>query len=170
MGFLEVKRELQKLDSKDLIKHISELYKKFPEVREYFEFYIATNEDELLEKYKTKVREGFFPKRGYDLKLSISRKAIQDFKKLGASSVSVAELMLYYVQCGVEYTNEFGDIDEPFYISMENTYAKALELMSKENLLGYLKEVARKILDDSAETGWGFNDSIGDLYYDYYSA
>lgn len=169
MGFLEVKKELQKLDSKDLIKHISELYKKFPAVKEYFDFFISTNEEELLEKYKSKVREGIFPKRGYEPKLSISRKAINDFKKLGTTSGSLADLMLYYVQCGVEFTNDFGDIDEPFYTSMENTYAKALELMSKESLLDNLNERAKKIVDESTETGWGFNDYLADVYYSYYS-
>lgn len=169
MGFLEVKKELQKLDSKELIKHISELYKKFPAVKEYFDFYISTNEEELLNKYKSKVREGIYPKRGYELKLSISRKAINDFKKLGTSSDSIARLMLYYVECGVEFTNEFGDIDEPFYTSIENTYTKALELIHKESLLDKFNEQAKKIVEESSETGWGFHDYLADAYYNYYS-
>ena len=169
MGFLEVKKELQKLDSKELIKHISELYKKFPAVKEYFDFFISTNEEELLDRYKSKVREGIFPKRGYELKLSISRKAINDFKKLGTSSEAIGHLMLYYVQCGVDFTNDFGDIDEPFYTSMENTYAKALELLSKESSLEKLNKQAKKIVDDSSETGWGFGDYLADVYYSHYS-
>jgi hypothetical protein len=86
MGLREVKTELNKLEKEDLIKHISELYKKFKPVKEYFDFYIDPDEKKLLEQYKEKVTEGFFPKRGYQLKLSISRKAINDFKKLGTSA------------------------------------------------------------------------------------
>jgi len=63
MGFLEVKKELQKLDSKDLIKHISELYKKFPAVKEYFDFFISTNEEELLEKYGSSNISGDYLRR-----------------------------------------------------------------------------------------------------------
>jgi len=73
MGLREVKLELNKLEKEALIKHISELYKKFKPIKEYFDFYINPDESEILEQYKEKVREGFYPKRGNRLKLSISR-------------------------------------------------------------------------------------------------
>jgi len=169
MGFYEIKKELQGLDNKELIKHIGELYKKFPAVKEYFDFFVSTDEVELLERYKSKVREGFYPKRGYQLKLSTSRKAINDFKKLGTSQESLADLMLFFVECGVEFTNDFGDIDENFYTSIENTYAKAIELINKESLHDTFKKQARNIVDDSSGTGWGFHDYLADVYYNYYS-
>ena len=97
MGLREVKIELKQLDKETLIKHISELYKKYKPVKEYFDFYVNPDEKKLLEQYKEKVTEGFFPKRGYNIKLSISRKAINDFKKLGASQESIADLLLHFV-------------------------------------------------------------------------
>lgn len=169
MGFLDVKKELQKLDNKELIRHISELYKKFPAVKEYFDFFISMDEEELLERYKPKVREGLYPKRGFKLQLSISRKAINDFKKLGTSAESIAHLMLYYVQCGVEFTNEYGDIDEAFYSSMENAYATAIELISKESLPDNFKDEAKKIVEETKHIGWGFHDYLADVYYSHYS-
>jgi len=93
MGLREVKSELNKQDKTTLIKHISELYKKFKPVKEYFDYYVNPNEEKILEEYKEKVREGFYPKRGFSLKLSISRKAINDFKKLGTSKESIADLL-----------------------------------------------------------------------------
>ena len=111
MGLREVKSELNKLEKEALIKHISELYKKFKPVKEYLDFYINPDEKKILEQYKERVTEGFFPKRGYRLKLSISRKAISDFKKLGASQEGLVDLLLHYVECGVEFTNTYGDID-----------------------------------------------------------
>ena len=169
MGFQEVKKELQKLDCKDLIKHIGELYKKYPNVKEYFDFYTTTDEAELLNKYKSKVREGFYPKRGNQLKLSLSRKAINDFRKLGTSSNSLADLLFYYVECGVEFTNDYGDIDENFYTGIENTYANALELIHKEALTEIFQKRAVGIVNNSAGTGWGFHDYLSDVYYTYYS-
>ena len=58
------------------------------------------DEEKILEKYKEKVREGFYPKRGMRLKLSLSRKAINDFRKLETSKEKLGDLMLYYVECG----------------------------------------------------------------------
>lgn len=48
MGLREVKSELNKLDNETLIKHISELYKKYKSVKEYFDFYINPNESENI--------------------------------------------------------------------------------------------------------------------------
>lgn len=169
MGLRELKSELKRKDKEVLIKHISELYKKYKSVKEYFDFYVNPNENEMLEKYKEKVREGFYPKRGWNLKLSISRKAINDFKKLGTSQENIADLMLYYVECGVEFTIEYGDIDENFYTSVENTYVRALELMEKESILEKFKDRCEKIVNDTSGIGWGFHDYLGDVYYEFYT-
>lgn len=168
MGLREVKSELNKQDKATLIKHISELYKKFKPVKEYFDFYVNPNEEKILEEYKEKVREGFYPKRGFDLKLSISRKAINDFKKLGTSKESIVDVLLYYVECGVELTNEFGDIDENFYSSIENTYAKALDISKKEGILEKFEDRAYEIVEETKNIGWGFHDYLGDVYSENY--
>jgi len=169
MGLRELKSELNKQDKKALIKHISELYKKYKPIKEYFDFYINPNEKELLKKYKEKVREGFYPKHGFDLKLSKARKAINEFKKFEHSKESTADLLLYYVECGVELTNDYGDIDEQFYTSIENTYVSALELMEKEAILDKFKDIAEKIVNDTSDIGWGFHDYLGDVYYEFYA-
>jgi len=168
MGLREVKIELNKLDKSELINHISELYKKYKPVKEYFDFFINPDEEKLLKQYKEMVTEGFFPKRGYQLKLSISRKAINDFKKFETSPVSVADLLLHYVEKGVEFTNAYGDIDENFYTSLENTYSTALELISKNGLLDKFKSRAFKIVNDTKDIGWGFHDYLGDQFYSHY--
>ncbi len=168
MGLRELKSELYKQDKETLIKHISELYKKYKPVKVYFDFYLNPDEKKLLEQYKQKVYEGFFPKRGYNIKLSLSRKAINEFKKLGVSEESLAVLLLYYVECGVEVTNEYGDMDENFYTSVENTFEKALQLMAKNKLLEKFKYRALKIVKKAEGIGWGFSDAMWDIYGEQY--
>lgn len=168
MALKEIKQELQKQDKETLVKHILELYKKYDSVKEYFDFYVTPDEEKILGKYKEKVREGFYPKRGMRLKLSLSRKAINDFRKLEASKEKLGDIMLYYVECGVEFTNDFGDISESFYTSIENTFEKSLSCFAKENVLEKYKSRAEQILKDSDGIGWGFRDTLGDIYYNYY--
>lgn len=168
MSLKEIKQELLKQEKETLVKHILELYKKYSSVREYFDFYITPNEEELLEKYKEKIREGFYPKRGMRLKLSLSRKAINDFRKLETSKEKLGDLMLYYVECGVEFTNDFGDISESFYTSVENTFEKSLSYFEKEGALEKYKSRAEQILKDTGGIGWGFHDTLGDIYYNHY--
>ncbi len=168
MGLKEVKAELQNLDKETLIKHIAELYKKYKPVKEYFEYFVNPNEKDILRKYKEQVREGFFPKRGYQFRLSISRKAISDFRKLGTSSEGLCELLLYFVECGVELTTDYGDIDENFYISMENTFHKALKAMDSAGVLKKFKNRALKIVNGTEHMGWGFHDGLSDVYMEFF--
>lgn len=100
--------------------------------------------------------------------MSISRKTINDFKKLGTSKESIADLLLYYVECGVELTNEFGDIDENFYTSIENAYRTSLELMDKEGVLSKFKDRASEIVEETKNIGWGFHDYLADVYYEHF--
>ena len=99
MGLREVKSELGKLDKAILTKHISELYKKYKPVKEYFDFYINPDEKKILEQYKEKVTEGFFPKRGYQIKLSISRKAINDLIDSKASKEDIHQKRVWLIYC-----------------------------------------------------------------------
>ncbi len=77
--------------------------------------------------------------------------------------------MLYYVECGMEFINEYSDNDEHLITSLENAYEKTLEFMNKENVLEKFKERAKHISDESDGYGWGFEEFIGDCYLQYYS-
>ncbi|MDD3131044.1 MAG: DUF6155 family protein, partial [Bacteroidales bacterium] len=96
MGLNDIKKELKKLDKDKLVDLVADLYKKNKSVKEFLEFYVSPNEQELFLKYKEKVYEAFYPKRGYRFKLSDGKKAISDFKKLEASKELLSELMLFY--------------------------------------------------------------------------
>jgi len=100
--------------------------------------------------------------------LSLSRKAINEFKKLETSKVKYRDLMLYYVECGVEFINSFGDISESFYTSAENTFERALKIFSVENVLENYKERALKLVNESMDSGYGFGDDIKSIFSDYY--
>ncbi len=77
--------------------------------------------------------------------------------------------MLFYVETGVKFTNDFGDIDEGFYSSLETTYLAALKLMKKENLLNKFADRAEKVVTDTSDIGWGFHDYLGEVHYDFYT-
>jgi Family of unknown function (DUF6155) len=168
MGLADIKKELNRFDKDKLIQLITELYKKNKSVKEYFDFFVNPDENALFEKYKAKVSEAFYPKRGYELKLRDGKQAIAEFKKIEPATILLADLMLFYVECGVKFTNEFGDIDEAFYSSIEKVYLKALALMHKEEILDQFKSRAFKIVEDTNDIGWGFHDYLGEVYYDHY--
>ncbi len=169
MGISEIKKELRKFDKAKIIELIADLYKKNKSVKEYFDFFVNPDENELFKKYRNKVLDAFYPKRGFDLRLKDAKRAIADFRKLEPSAELLADLMLYYAECGVKFTNDYGDIDEPFYMSVEKMYLQALKLMQKEDLLDKFKVRALKIVTDTDGIGWGFHDYLTEVRYDFYS-
>jgi hypothetical protein len=168
MGIKELKVELEMLDKRRLIELISEMYRKEKNVQKFLDYYLSPDESRLFEEHKARIREGFFPKKGDALKLSLSRQAINNFKKYEPSKELIADLMLCYVECGVEFTNDYGDINESFYTSVEGMYYSALDLMSRECCLEKFKERAAKIVHDTKGIGWGFHDGLADIYFEYY--
>jgi len=95
---MSLKTELAKLDKKALIEIIADMHKKNKAVQEYLNFYFEPNEDGLFEKYKAKVYEVFFPKRGFGHNLKQGKQSINDFKKLGPSEALVTDLMLFMLK------------------------------------------------------------------------
>ncbi len=168
MGLNEVKKELNRLSKEKLIKLIADLYKKNKSVKEYLDFYSNPDEKEQIKKYRDKVFEAFYPTRGSKLDLRKGKQTISDFKKLGTSQELLAELMLFFVETGVAYTNDFGDINENFYVSLEKTFVQALTLLEKENILDKFAERANKVEEESYGIGWGFYDYISEVFYDFY--
>lgn len=132
------------------------------------DFYVNPDEEELFYKYRDIVFEVFYPKRGNRLRLSVGKKAISDFRKLGLTTDLLADLMLYYVETGVMFTEEYGSINEGFYSSLEKTYVAALTLMKKEGVLDKFARRAAKVVSDTRGIGWGFHDYLADVYADFY--
>jgi hypothetical protein len=89
-------------------------------------------------------------------------------KKSGLLPAHLADLMFFYVESGTRFTVEYGDMDESFYISMESMYLTSLKFITKEDLLSEFEARARKIVDDAADVGWGFPDTLGDYYHQYF--
>lgn len=143
-----------------------ELDLKYKAVKEHHQFQLSSDISSFLEKQKQIIENEFFPAQGLPKsRLSVARKAITDSKKLGFPPQAIADLMLFYVETGVRFTNEYGDIDEPFYTSMENMYRDAMNYINKQRLQELYQNRAHAIVQDSANTGWGFHDTLADFFY-----
>mgnify|MGYP001201085764 CR=1 FL=1 len=168
MSLGDLKKELKKLNKAEIIEVVADLYKKNKSVRDFFDFYVTPDEGALYDKYHDKIFEAFFPKRGFNYSLKAGKQAIAEFKKLGGSPTLVAELMLFYVETGVEFTNAYGDINEAFYSSLKTTFKNSLTLMQKENILETFEIRVDKIIKNTSDIGWGFHESLVETWIDFY--
>lgn len=167
MTIPELKKHLQCKSEKELINDIVEIYKICSKATEYFNLRANPEyEIELLEHYKITVRDQFFPSRGDSvLDYSVLRKAVLDFEKVAQNPANVAELMMSYVENGVEFTNAFGSIDETFYNNIANMFGRVVKLITNNNLEQDFKERCEKAMENSQEIGWGFGIFMEDCYY-----
>ncbi len=169
LSLTELKKRLFSKTNAELVEEIAQLYKTFPNVKEYYQSILLDDDSVILEKYKEIIKGEFlmrgnrFPK----MRLSVARKAVTDFKKISRSTHSIADIMVAYVEAGVSCTNEFGDIDEPFYNSMESMYETALKYVVKEHLFNEFGDRLFDIVDDTRDIGWGFHDQLSYLYESY---
>ncbi len=57
-------------------------------------------------------------------------------------------------------------IDEPFYISMETMYEKAIKEIIKHGQKDTFQKRCLKIVLDTLDIGWGFHDTLSEIYED----
>jgi hypothetical protein len=163
-----LKKYLSQFTKEQLIGQILKLHKKYKDVKEYYEFSINPDVTTKRGKVKEAVLECFYPKRGFKLRLKDAREIISGFKKLEPDAESLADVMLYYVECGVRFTNDFGDIDEPFYVSIERMFIDTANFIQDNGLNDIFLARANKIVEDSNGIGWGFHDAILNIYFNFF--
>jgi Family of unknown function (DUF6155) len=161
-----LKQYLKNRSKEELIGDISELFKRFNSVKDYYQIKLSPQEEmQVIAKYRKIIEDEFFPARGLGkAKLSVAKKAITEYRKISETPVSTADIMLFYVEQGVKFTNAYGDIDEPFYNSMESMYGKAVEWIVKYEMQYVFEERCMRIVEDASGIGWGFYDTLSDIY------
>ncbi|HEX6039214.1 DUF6155 family protein [Longimicrobium sp.] len=169
IGRRELKKHLQGLSREQLVNHLLHLGESFKDVQAYLQNVVRPADDETVRaRYRQVIKNEFFPARGYGrARLAVARKAVMDYRKVAASAEGPADLMLAYVELGVQFTNAYGDMSEAFYRSMESMYGNALQWIVKHGLKDGFRPRAEAILDDTRNIGWSFPDILNDIFCRY---
>ncbi|WP_041580772.1 DUF6155 family protein [Bacillus sp. 1NLA3E] len=165
----ELKRHLKEYDQTELIQLIVELSKINKDVQNYLSSKFLGDEavEELFTFARKQIQNEFFPEKGHGkLRLSDAKKTIKTFEQTTGDKQRTVDLMLFYVELGVEFTNTYGDIDASFYTNVGNMYEKVVSICDDEEeyyhtFAGRLEKVVR----DTVDVGWGFHDYFCDCYY-----
>lgn len=80
----------------------------------------------------------------------------------------LADLMLFYIENGCEYTMTYGDMWEQYYTTLENNFNKAMEYITKNGLLPVFQARIEQMLN-ATDCGWGFSDTLWDIFREYKS-
>lgn len=168
-GWSAVRQRLAPWSRPALLALVKELYDNAAENRDFIRARCqaeASGGGDVLEKYRRRIVEQFFPARGEArLKLGEARKAIRDYRKATGNLSGTAELLMTYVENGAKFTCDYGDIDGGFYRSIEsalNELAALLQVEARELYPKFRDRLTRLKLM-TAGIGWGFHDFIADV-------
>jgi hypothetical protein len=166
IGKREIRKHLQGLSHDQLVNHLLILSDSFKDVQAYLQNVVHPADDETVRaRYRRIIENEFFPARGLGkMRLAVARKAVMDYRKVAASVDGPADLMLAYVEVGVRFTDTYGDIDEPFYRSMESMYANALQWIAKHGLEDTFRPRAEALVEATRDMGWWFHDNLWDIF------
>jgi len=160
----EITEKLQELSKNELSLLVIEISKICPKARDFLAIKFSSQDSikKVLEDYKMIIKNEFYPQRGHGkLKLSVAKKAISDFKKISVDKIMIIDLMLYYVENCVQFTIDYGDINESFYSSAESMFQNAVKTINTgdhalyEQFSSRLHWITKKAID-----GWGFKDTL----------
>ena len=170
MGKIQLKQHLQSLTQKQVIDVVLQLYDANREAKDWLDYYLQPNDTAKLEHYKHIINEEFYPStKSWNPKtrFSVCRKAISDYKKLKPRDEYLVELMVFYVETGCRFTYDFGDMWEQFYDVFERNFEATMKFLNQHNLIERFQPNLDNILRYSDDCGWGFADSMKDIYYEY---
>lgn len=161
----KVKIILSNKDKPELIELIADLYSLNTTNKNFiYTKYSLTNPIEL---YKEIIRQSLYPDIGRNMRLSLSKakKAISEYRKASNDPNGVIELMVYYVECGNQFTVDCGDVDEQFYYSIESMFTKIIEMLpqfDKTTVDSYLLRL-ENLVEKAKNVGWGYYDYLVDV-------
>lgn len=143
---------------------------KIPEGKKAIEKLLWTvDKKTCFENAIKKIDRNIFGRSGIVLKKWEAKKAISEYKKETNDPIWEIKLMLYYVERMEKFTREYGDIDEGFYVSIEETFRKALKNIDKNKIQSDfyedIKMLANKIIDFGY--WWWFSDQIEYYFNDW---
>ena len=161
----DVKTVLSQQSMPELLQLIRDLYALRPEVKDFLHARFLTSE-QTLAPYKHTIQQSLAPDviHGEDIELSRGRKAISDYKKATHDAMGTLDLMTYYVECGTQFTVDYGDIDEGFYESLASMFTQVVKILQhsdQETIARFLPRL-KGIVRQARGIGWGYYDAIAE--------
>lgn len=166
----ELREYLAYMDRTELEQEIVELFKLYPNIKDYFTTRVSPgSEAELLAKYKKVIEREFFSEKGPgQARLSVLNKAISEFKKVSVSPRAIVELLLFHVGEAMEYVNALGLWDQPLYSNIYRVFEDCLKHINSNNLITpTLQERLMKVIDMADDLGSAFGCEMINLLYQY---
>lgn len=163
----KLKSFLTSMNRQELENLVLELY-SLPAVKDAVNLRLNPNfTDEMVNRYEKKLAKVLMPANPEKMSMSAAKDILSEVKGLSAISPRVtAEIYLYAAECACDFTETFGDIDEPFYNDLSDFYQMAVDFAkTDEELKNELSDRFRTLNESFYGMGWGM-DEVADPEFD----
>lgn len=152
---------LKDLDKEQLEEQILDLYGRFKQVKEFYDFAFDPKEHKMVEEAKMKVSNEYFPlKRKRPRKRrSIAQDHIRHFIQLGVDPSVTADLMLYNMEVAQSFSKQNYIGSESFYRSILNSFGQAMKFIRENGLTKEFMPRCKAIAVQAEAQGW-FNSDV----------
>ena len=163
----DIKKAIAGYDRQAMIGLISDLYASSAQNKTFLHARFSTGSD-ALKPYLKIIEDALYPDvyKNKPVQIAKAKKAISDYTKAAGELAGILELMLSFVETGTEFTLNFGDIDEGFYLALERMYYKALNLvrtMDKATIDEYYDRF-EDLVTSTSSIGWGYHDALEEMF------
>lgn len=173
MSKRELKTYLASLKKKELEEQISDLYSRFKDVKEYYDFAFNPKEEELLEKCKFDISKEYFPvgrRRKAKARRSVAQKYIRHYKRLGVDPWIVAEVMVYNLELAQTYSADKHIRQDSFFVSMLKSFDEAVAYILDNGLTQDFSNRMKAVSEATWTQNWfnktAFERLAGPFYLD----
>ena len=167
-SWIDVKKIVSRYEKKQLIDLIGDLYRFSTDNKDFFHTRFSIGDD-LLKPYKHIIQNAIHPCLEEHEVLDIDRAddAITSYSKAIDNPAGEAELMIFYVECGNNFTLDYGDIDDEFYDSLISMYKNAIDTILEMHKCEQepIKRRLSEVLTSSSGIGWGYPEELSKLFY-----
>lgn len=128
----------------------------------------ARSGNKQVQAFKEIIQESVYPKYPENFSssgMAIAVRTFEAYKRSCCDQEGLIDLMLFFVECGTQFTLDYGDIDEDFYNLLEDVFEDTLILIknSDTTILERYQGRIYSITQETGDIGWGYTDQIQDL-------
>ena len=155
----DLKKLIAEMSEEELRQEIVKLYTKLPQVKEFYNQDLMTEEErqKALEGYKDKIYKQFWTSGRNPRNMvnnSTIKSIISDYEKIAVFPYDVVDLLIYRVEVATDFANQFGGMAESNYNASITAFKKATKLMRENNLKSHFESRCKSIFKHNNLDYW----------------
>lgn len=165
MSKRELRKYLKELTKDQLEEQLIDLYHRFKDVKEYYDFAFNPNENALMEQCRFQISKEYYPvgSRKAKMRRSVAQKWIKKLIQLDAESTLLADVMFFNIEIAQTFSGEHYVRQDAFYTSFYKSFDEALRYVSEKGILAEFRGRIEKIAGDAWDQKWPNRNAFEDL-------